>query len=1488
MSRHEEIAGSERNPVELLAEEFVERKRQGEHPSISEYVARYPEFAEAIRELFPALVMIEQLKPAGAGHDEAGLGGPIATDLREQVGRLGDYRLLREVARGGMGVVYEAIQESLGRHVALKVLPRNRWLSPDQIERFQLEARSAARLHHGHIVPVYGVGEHDGVHYYAMQFIHGHGLDVILDDLRKLHGLDRGPAGPSSVEGVALAAPAMSGSMTLAFSLFGAEVQPLLEPDPQGRQPPAAGAEFLSPTQVASGSSAASPGQSPAAPAPSAPSRAGPVDGLVVDQVSSQVGLTAAGGSKGEFDGAHASSLVSLAPEAQFHRSAARIALQVADALAYAHEQGVLHRDIKPSNLLLDAVGNVWVTDFGLAKVEGSSGPTRTGDIVGTVRYMAPERFNRWSDPRSDVFSLGATLYELLTLRPMFRGAESAELIEKVLHAAPERPRKLDPRIPRDLETIVLKAIAREPGDRYPTAAALGTDLARFLDDRPVLARQSTLLERSWRWCRRNPLLAGATLAAAAAILLLAIGASFAAWTYRFQLNQIRRGQTEVRENLYTALVAQARAGRFSRRMGQRFESIDALKRAAQIARDLRWPAQRLDPLRDEAIACLALPDLKPIGPVIKRPPGIIASAFDASMNRHALRLRDGTIVVRTVRDDKEIARFRAEGDRDIFVFRFSPDGRYLATTSYPGKALLVWDIDRGAVVLNTPADGGMAVRFSPDSRRIAFVHENREVLVYDLATGQPSQRWPVVASQDLAFRADGKEIAIVHLEKGRSACRIVEVESGRLVRSYRLAAIASDGMDWSPDGTTLAVQVENHKVYVWDAATGLRKATLEAPTNGGIVAGFHPNGTLLATNSWESRLWLWDPVLGRPWLSVPAAWAPGDCRFSRDGRIVLSLGDELTTYEVDPALEYRTLAHVSGAPIGYGRASISEDSRVLAVGTSQGVVLWDLARGTEVGLLPIQWARHVLFSESGELLTSGATGMWRWPIHRDQKRCEFQIGPPRRLTSFPPGDSGIATDRSGRIVALADHRLARVLTPEGESQLGPLDDCRSVAVSPDGQWVATGSHGHGGAQVWRVRDAARVVELAIEGGVGVHFSPDGKCLMTSTPPCRLWEVGTWRERRKIGGYGLCFSSDGALVVVQDANRIIRLVETETGRTLAGLESPDLCIALCATFSPDGTRLVVTTDDGPAVHVWDMGAIRRQLARLRLDWDGPPLNRSEDSTDQAPEDPALSLGVDFGPLKGRCEQYQSHLDQFAAAADDLVSRYGQRLQIKPDDIEAFHMRGHAHLRLGRREEALADFSAAVALRPHDAHLRAWKGGCLFDLKRYAPALDELEAVCRSDPDALSGLSNIDRLLNNRAWELVMGAEVDRDPPLAVRLAALAAALEPQEQYKLNTLGIALYRAGRLARAIEALEKSLRAGKSQFDGYDLFFLAMAHHRLDQRAEGRACFDRGVHWMRSQKSLSEPVARELSGFRAEAEAVLAGPPCELPANVFSGPD
>jgi serine/threonine protein kinase/WD40 repeat protein/tetratricopeptide (TPR) repeat protein len=1454
MSPTSQASDGDRNPIEVLAEEFTERQRRGERPSLLEYVDRYPDLADEIRDLFPALVMVERLKPAA---DELpGRFGErsarLVPGVGEALGRLGDFRLLREVARGGMGVVYEATQESLGRHVALKILPGAGRLTPAEVERFQLEARSAARLHHGHIVPVFGVGECQDVHYYAMQFIHGHGLDAILDDLRRLRGLG-GAGAPIRDDGTWPASSERTGSLTLACSLLTGG----------SRKGEAATGTSSAPASTKAGTG---PG------APAAPGAARPAaDGPMSDREGS--GSPSPGTSVAAAD----NSALSLAGESQFYRSVARIGIQVADALAYAHQQGIIHRDIKPSNLLLDVGGDVWVTDFGLAKLEGSDGPTRTGDVVGTTRYMAPERFEGWSDHRSDVYSLGATLYELVTLRPLFPGAAQAELIENVLHDTPDRPRKLDPKIPRDLETIVLKAIAKEPGHRYATAQALRDDLRRFLEDRPILARRSSSVEQSWRWCRRNPLPATALSTAAAAVVILAVVSTLMAWTFRNQRDRIRQAETQTRANLFDSLTAQARATRFSRRQGQRFESLKALARAARVARELALPREDLDRLRDEAIASLALPDLKPDGRVIRQPEGLAMFTFDPSMTRYALRFRDARIEVRDVVDDREVARFQAGVDGPASIFEFSPDGRYLATTHYPGYSLSAWDVGKLAVAVE---DKGIvhAARFSPDSRRLALISEDRalrqpELVEYDLATGRPGQRRRLPGPSHLAFSPDGARIVTMNNASSPPACRILETVTGRVVQTIPLPT-ACDWVAWSPDGTTLATIGVDYKIHLWEASTGIRKGTLEGHTNAGLRAAFHPAGAPLASNGWEGRLWLWDPVLGRPWLSLTATpWM----EFSRDGRIFVSVGDKLATYRVDPALEYRSLAHASARPIRYGTASIRRDGRVLAVGTSQGVVLWDLARGVELALLPVGDARNIKIEASGDLLTSGSIGLWRWPIRLDLDRGYFGIGPPHRLP-LPEGYHGIDVDESGRIVAMAHINDAHVLNADRPVDIGPLDDVRSVAVSPDGAWLATGSHGRSGAQVWRVRDAARVADLAIEGFVGVVFSPDGRWLMTSARPCRLWAVNTWRETRQIGdSVGLAFSPDGVLLVAQDSSRLIRLVQTSTGRAVARLESPDLHAAASITFSPDGARMAVATNDGPAVHVWDLRAIRRRLAEMGLDWDAPSYPE-EDSA--GPRSPALPpLHVDYGPLAG-------HIEPFTESPDAIVQRCGARLGADPGDVEAIHSRGQALLRLNRPGEAIDDFTRAIRLRHGDDHLLADRGEVYFSLGRYDAAIDDLEASLARQPDQPVVRALLARTCNDRAWALATGPGPGRDVGRALVLSRRAVVLDPGHAAALNTLGVVQYRAGQYAEAIETLARSRTAGRGQPDAWDLFFLAMAHHRLGHRDAARKCFDLGVRWLHDQKGLSDQQAKELAAFRTEAEAALAGPGGELPTDVFAG--
>ena len=384
-----DLASSDQNdPLVPLAEEFADRYRRGERPAPAEYADKHPELAERINRLFPALVVMEEFGSV-AGPPTGPLARTVA-DRKKAPQQLGEYRILREVARGGMGVVYEAVQESLGRHVALKVLPGHSLLSPTHLERFRREARAAAKLHHTNIVPVFGVGEHEGIHFYAMQFIHGQSLDSVLYELRQLRGKKDSPRTPcSSSSDSGLVGEGGKCHSEMSASLAGGLLT--------GQFPDQAESQL-----------AASPfkngGSKPSLPLPA--ERKG-----VSGESTSSGSTTKTLGNRSE---------LTTQPEAQYFRSVAQVGMQVGDALAYAHHQGILHRDIKPSNLLLDTQGTVWVTDFGLAKAEGTEELTSQGDIVGTLRYMAPERFQGHADPRSDVYSLGLTLYEMLTLCPAF------------------------------------------------------------------------------------------------------------------------------------------------------------------------------------------------------------------------------------------------------------------------------------------------------------------------------------------------------------------------------------------------------------------------------------------------------------------------------------------------------------------------------------------------------------------------------------------------------------------------------------------------------------------------------------------------------------------------------------------------------------------------------------------------------------------------------------------------------------------------------------------------------------------------------------------------------------------------------------------------------------------------------------------------------------------------------------------------------------
>ena len=480
-----------RDAIEQLAEEFLERYRQGEHPTLAEYAEAYPVWAERIRELFPTMLLLEGVKLDSSGTPE--YHESLSPWSEEGLERLGDFRILREIGRGGMGVVYEAIQESLDRHVALKVLPASYSSSPRILRRFQREAQAAARLHHMNIVSVFGVGQHEGRHFYVMEYIEGCSLDRVLAELARAcnHGERSGRSDSAEHRP----------GYQLTEDLPGAEVARSLLSGRLDRATLAPGASSVGSesSDAASGEPSAGPPSRGAGPAPASRAEAAPPRDLP-----------------------RPNGKLPLGPA--YWRSVARLGAQAAAALQYAHKQGTLHRDIKPGNLMLDERRNVWITDFGLAKFGDQEDITHPGDVVGTLRYMAPEQLEGKTDARSDIYSLGLTLYELLTLRPAFDAASRHRLIHQVSQYEPPRPRATAPGIPRDLETIVMKAMARGPDHRYATAGELADDLIRFLEDRPIRARRASKLEHAWRWCRRNPAVAG--LGATALLLLIALVAA--------------------------------------------------------------------------------------------------------------------------------------------------------------------------------------------------------------------------------------------------------------------------------------------------------------------------------------------------------------------------------------------------------------------------------------------------------------------------------------------------------------------------------------------------------------------------------------------------------------------------------------------------------------------------------------------------------------------------------------------------------------------------------------------------------------------------------------------------------------------------------------------------------------------------------------------------------------------------------------------------
>ena len=1407
-----------RDPFEEVAEEFLARCRSGEDPSVSEYAAEHPEIAEKLRELLPTLRTLEGFGPGAHRRRDACLSGVGSR------ARLGEYRILREIGRGGMGVVYEAEQETLGRRVALKVLPEGHLASQVQIERFRLEARAAARLHHTNIVPVFGVGEQEGLRYYAMQFIDGYTLSHVLDEVRRLKACgSRTVESRTSTDDVSLAA--VSGE--LAF----------------GRQPPA--------------DSASSPSD-------------GTRETSTTDR-SANISHV----------GSDTSSSTERAPYSQ---NVARIGMQVAEALAYAHDEGILHRDIKPSNLILDARGTVWVTDFGLAKADDSNDLTASDAFVGTARYVAPERLRGEGDARSDVYSLGVTLYELLTLRNPFEGTNRVQTLDAIARREPTAPRKLDRTIPRDLETIVLKALAKDPRARYSTSRELANDLRRFLNCEPVSARRTTLVTRTFRWCQRNPVVAGMTITIASLIVLLAIVGTSSA--FRLKLEKDR-----VFEQLFSSKLEEARAWRRSDRAGRRLHALAALRTAAR-------GEQKLD-VRNEVIGALALWDAEEVSTWSRDG---LSTYFSRDLSIAARLQEDGTVAVLDVNQPhRTVSVLPAYGGLRYGVW--SPSARWLAV-KYAIEAqqpTTIWDVQKAEAVLTVQrVASAMPIDFDPDETRIAHALDDGTILMRTFPDGEIiwKKRGRGTPLRQLSFDPNGHRLAVTQQSRTSVVTEILDTRNGetlqRLHHPDRVDAVA-----WHPSGRRLAVSCRDFRVYVWDAATYRRIHTLEGHRGEVVRVKYSHNGELLASYGWDNRTILWSSETGARLFTVFGAllgFSADDRQFALrfGGTIVgtkesiwqLHYGEEFTRLSV-PVLAKKGPFDIDLSPDGYWLAA--------AAGRS-GARVWCTESPDVVAQVEVGNVDSAHFEPDGSAIWLGGDSLVRLPLAESTDQGCWQLGPPE--------DTGIAGrrvafDARGEIlVTLNAQGLLRVF--DGRPPWKPRDMTFKHAgatwldVSASGRWLVTGTWQGRHLRVWDLQSGALTFELEAKSARGV-FSPDERWLVVGTGPrYTLYATRNWKEKGTIDRPD-AFSIPGSIVFSQDSSSVALAVTQsrvdlyrvgENWGEIARFTPPNATIDVTDfALHPHGRRLFAGTY-AKTVEVWDLDVIRNALRELDLDWEAPTqVGAPKLSTFH-------SLRVDYGdddkwhriPERRKEEVVFDHIELYSnlLETESLARHHLERAQghellgdwdngladieraivLSPGAPEAYEARARLLARMGRREAALGDLDTAIVL--HEKKLDNFpiqqsllnaltqRAELRRDLGQFVEAAVDEEAILQLSPGNTAAARRL-----AWTWVLADGRKCRISGERAEALAQQVVAVEPNDPSALRTLGAVLTRLGKFEAANRVLEKVEVESKTLDGAWTALFKAFI---LVKRGEPASAEQHRLAVMTTQRPLQSQADRK----------------------------
>jgi WD40 repeat protein/serine/threonine protein kinase len=1122
-----ELAGSTDARLAELIDELTARLQAGQPLDLEACLRDHPEHAERLAKLLPALQM---LADASAARSQGSFGGDDGAALSTpRLGELGDFRLLREVGRGGMGVVYEAVQISLNRRVALKVLPFAATLDPRQLQRFKNEAQAAAQLHHQHIVPVYGVGCERAVHFYAMQLIDGHTLSVMIEQLRQLAGGEAKPAAAVSDLASGKWAP----------------------PRRRPRHGDATGPYEPAPDPLA------------VAPAENTP----------------------------QAEATRSTKASTLNPA--YWRTVANLGVQAAEALEHAHQLGVVHRDIKPANLLVDGRGHVWITDFGLAHCQSQAGLTMTGDLVGTLRYMSPEQALAKRVPvdhRTDVYSLGATLYELLTLQPAFPGQDRQELLRRIAFEEPAPPRRLNKSIPAELETIVLKALEKNPAERYSTARELADDLQLFLDDKPIRARRSSLLQIARKWARRHPAVVWAA-GTSSVLFLLALVIVLAVSNAR-----IKVAQDELKASLYSQVLARVQSERDAGNVGLAEELLD--DRRFQDLRGWEWHYLkglrygRLPPLHHSSLMC----------GLAQSPDGRLLAAGG----------HDGIVMIWDAESWEEVRHFQAHGQH-VHRVAFGLGGKRLATASADGT-VKVWDVATEArlLTLEQGEDVGSVV-FGPGQSWLASGGAET-VKIWDATTGGLLRTLPGHPdSGNLALSPDGRRLAI-----GNNRDRTVELwDTAGWTKLQRLGPHKGLVLDlaFRHDGAQLAAACGQFywtggegEVAVWDVTTGKSVHRLSGHVSGAVAVAFTPDGQRLASGGVEDGLVkLWDLQTGREALTLrghaDSVWG---VVFSPEGRKLYSASFDHTVRAWDATplgqRDSRELHTLLGHTAQVTGVTFSPDNkRLVSASQDRTCKIWDVRTGQELRTLTghTSAVRCLAFSPDGMQLASGSQARDGSPDARGELKLWDTKTWEEKLSLDPNGCDdgifGVAFRSDGRRLAAAvDDAVvvwdtkngARVRTFQGECFV-----LSGVAFGPDGRLASSDMPGT--VQIWDLSVADELSPLAL------LLQPPGLDSVLS-----IWQATTGLPKKVLTAHqsramAVAFSpgDEGGYLASAGMDGIVRLWDARTFAPIDPSLREHRGSVHSLAFAPDGQRLASAGSDG-VIRVWDV-TTRRVVLRLR-------------------------------------------------------------------------------------------------------------------------------------------------------------------------------------------------------------------------------------------------------------------------------------------------